>query len=264
MMAVVDLDGSRFRYELEGPEAAPVLMLSNSLGADLSMWDPQMPGFTRRLRVLRYDTRGHGGSSVTPGPYTVERLGRDALALLDALGIERAHFCGLSLGGATGMWLALNAPERLDKLVLCNTAAQFGTPEVWNTRIEAVRQGGTAAIAQGVMERWFTERFRRANPEPVEAIRKVLLGTLGPGYIACSEAVRDVDLRDAIGAIRTPTLVIAGTHDPATPPAAGRLIAERIEGARYVELDAAHLSNIEAPEEFTRTVLEFLGANGNG
>lgn len=263
-MAVVDLDGSRFRYELEGPEGAPVLMLSNSLGTDLSMWDPQMPAFGQQFRVLRYDTRGHGGSSVTPGPYTAERLGRDAAALLDVLEIRRAHFCGLSLGGVTGMWLGIHAPERIERLVLCNTAAQFGAPDVWNARIEAVRKGGTAAIAQGVMERWFTQQFRNHNPKAVEAIRKVLLGTLGPGYIACSEAVRDVDQREAIAAIRAPTLVIAGTHDPATPPAQGRFIAERISGARYVELETAHLSNLEAPEAFTRTVLEFLGGSSNG
>lgn len=263
-MPVVDLDGSRFHYELEGPEGAALLMLSNSLGTDLSMWDGQMPAFTRAFRVLRYDTRGHGGSSVTPGPYTMERLGRDALALLDALGIARAHFCGLSLGGATGMWLGIHAAERLEKLVLCNTAAKFGAPEVWNTRIEAVRKGGTAAIAQGVMERWFTQAFRAHNPKPVEAVRKSLLSTLGPGYIACSEAVRDVDQREAIASIRVPTLVIAGKHDPATPPADGRLLAERIPGARYVALDAAHLSNIEATEAFNNTVMDFLGGSRNG
>lgn len=263
-MAFVDLHGSRFHYELDGPADAPVLVLSNSLGTDLSMWEPQLPAFTHHFRVLRYDTRGHGGSAVTPGPYTIEQLARDVPALLDALGVERASFCGLSMGGAIGTWLATHAADRFEKVVVCNTAARFGTPEVWNARIDAVRKGGTAAIAQGVIERWFTEGFRARNPKIVETIRRTLLNTLAPGYIACCEAVRDVDQRESLAGVSLPTLVIAGTRDPSTPPADGRFLAERIPGARYVELDTAHLSNLEAPEAFSEAVVSFLRGEGDG
>jgi len=261
-MAFVDLEGGRFRYELDGPRDAPVLVLSNSLGTDLSMWQPQLAAFTSRLRVLRYDQRGHGESAVTPAPYTMEQLGRDVLRLLDALGIERASFCGISMGGATGMWLGVNAPERLDKLVLCNTGARIGTAELWNARIAAVRQSGTAGIAQGLMERWFTPAFREREPQTVERMRRIVERTSTEGYVGCCEAIRDHDERGTVSRIRLPTLVIAGTQDVATPPADGRFLAERIPGSRYLELDVAHLSNIEMPREFNDAVLRFL-AEGN-
>ncbi|HEX7044070.1 MAG TPA: 3-oxoadipate enol-lactonase [Burkholderiales bacterium] len=261
-MAFVDLGGERFRYELDGPRDAPALVLSNSLGTDLSMWEPQLAAFTPRLRVLRYDQRGHGESAATPGPYRMEQLGRDVLRLLDALGIERASFCGISMGGATGMWLGVHAPERFDKLVLCNTGAHIGTAELWNARIAALRQGGTAGIAHGLMERWFTPAFRAREPQTVERMRRIVERTSTEGYIACCEAIRDHDERETVSRIRMPTLVIAGTRDVATPPADGRFLAERIPGARYLELDVAHLSNIEMPREFNDAVLRFLTAEG--
>ena len=257
-MAFIDLNGQHFHYRFDGPPDAPVLMLSNSLGTDLTMWNPQVEHFARRFRVLRYDTRGHGASAVTAGPYTIAQLGGDVLALLDALKIGRVRFCGLSMGGATGMWLAAHAPERLEQVVLCNTGACIGTADVWNTRIATVRQGGMETIVQGTMERWFTAAFRARAPETVERVREVFRRTPPAGYIACCEAIRDHDERDAIAAIRLPTLVIAGTHDPATPPADGRFLAESIPGARYVELDTAHLSNLEAADEFTETVFKFV------
>jgi 3-oxoadipate enol-lactonase len=255
----VDVKSARFNCRVDGPPGAPWLMLSNSLGTNLAMWDDQMAALTRRFRVLRYDTRGHGASAVTPGPYTIAGLGQDALALLDALKASRAHFCGLSMGGMTGMWLGVHAADRLDRLVLANTAPQIGSPEVWNTRIENVRKGGLAAIADGLMERWFSKSFRERAPATVARIRAMLIATPADGYVAACAAVRDMNQWDTVARIARPTLVIAGTHDPSTPPAEGRQLAERIAGARYVELDAAHISNVEAPERFIAELTGFLG-----
>ncbi len=237
---------------------APVLVFSNSLGADYSMWHGQAAEFQGKFQVLRYDTRGHGQSAVTPGPYSIEQLARDVLGLLDELRFERAHFCGLSMGGSTGMWLALNAPQRLNKLVLCNTAAKIGTAATWNPRIEAVRSGGMKAISSAVIERWFTPSLRAKDPAAVAATLKTIEQTNPEGYAACCAAIRDFDCRKLLGKIRVPTQVITGTHDPATPPADGRFLAEQIPGARYAELDSAHLSNIEANDRFNRELLAFL------
>ncbi|MDQ2695917.1 MAG: 3-oxoadipate enol-lactonase [Pseudomonadota bacterium] len=258
-MPYADVNDARLHYRLDGPEHAPVLVLANSLGTDLGMWEPQLPAFARRFRVLRYDSRGHGASQVTPGPYSIEQLAGDVVGLLDALGIRRAHFCGLSLGGMVGQWLGVNAGERLRRLVLCNTAARIAPPELWNNRIMAVQKGGMAAITPAVLERWFTAAFLKQSPAAIEPVRATLLATPPEGYVACCAAVRDMDQRQAISAIRCPTLVIAGTQDQATPPADGRFLAEQIGGAEYVELDAAHLSNIEKADPFTDAVLGFLG-----
>jgi len=248
----------RFNCRVDGPARAPVLVLSNSLGTNLSMWEEQLSALTQRFRVLRYDTRGHGASSVTPGPYTVAQFGGDVLGLLDALKIDRVHFCGLSLGGMIGMWLAVNAPARIDRLVLANTAPQIGPPEVWNTRIENVRKGGLEAIADTVIERWFTRGFREREAEKIARTRAMLVATSPQGYIASCAAVRDMNQRESIRAIRHPTLVIAGTHDVVTSPTEGRKMTEAIAGARYVELDAAHISNIEAAARFTAELSGFL------
>jgi len=253
-----DVDGGRLRYRLDGAADAPVLLLSNSLGTNLSMWEPQMAELSRSFRVLRYDTRGHGESSVTAGPYTIGRLGRDVVALLDRLGIERTHFCGLSLGGMTGMWLATHAPNRVSRLALCNTAAHIAPVDLWNGRIDQVCAGGMEAIVESVLARWFTPAFLARSPDIAASVRQMVLATPADGYIACCAAIRDMDQREAIAGISAPTLVIAGTHDPATPPAAGRFIADRIEGARYVELPAAHLSNIEVAPAFTAALANFL------
>jgi len=257
-MAFIEVDGARIQYRFDGPAEAPVLVLANSLGTDLSMWEVQLPSFAQSFRVLRYDSRGHGQSAVTPGPYTIERLAGDVIGLLDGLEIRRAHVCGLSLGGMIGMWLGAHAPERVERLALCNTAAYIGPPELWNTRIDAVRQGGMQAIAAAVIERWFTPSFREHSPEAVERVRQTLLAAPPDGYIACCAAVRDMDQRDTVSLIRAPTLVIAGSQDMATPPTDGRFLSERIQGAQYVELEAAHLSNIEAADRFTETVRSFL------
>jgi 3-oxoadipate enol-lactonase len=256
----IDLRGERFHYRFDGPESAPVVVLSNSLGTDLTMWDPQISALTQRFRVLRYDTRGHGASPVTPGPYRIAQLADDVINLLDALGVHRASFCGLSMGGATGMRLALGAASRFDKIILCNTAARIGTDEFWNARIAALRRDGLAPAAQTLPERWFTAAYRERAPKVVEAVCANLLRQSAAGYIACCEAIRDHDERETIAGIRLPTLVIAGTHDVPTPPADGRFLASRIAGARYVELNASHLSNIEAADEFNRAVLDFLAS----
>ncbi len=257
-MPFADLADVRLHYRLDGPETAPLVVLANSLGADLAMWEPQMEELPRYFRVLRFDARGHGESAVTPGPYSIAQLGRDVLSLLDHLGIDRAHFCGLSMGGMTGMWLAIHAPNRVAKLVLANTAARIAPPELWNARIERVQAGGMAAISDAVIARWFTQDFAAAQPAAVAATKAMLECTPAAGYIACCAAVRDMDQRDAIAGIALPTLVIAGTFDPATPPAEGSYLAEHIAGGRYVELAAAHLSNIEAAARFTAEVTTFF------
>ncbi len=256
----IDLGGERFNVRVDGPIDAPALVFSNSLGTNLSMWEPQMAALRPRFRVVRYDTRGHGASVVSTADYGIETLGRDVLQLLDALAIPRVRFCGLSMGGAIGMWLALHAPERIERLVLANTATKFGTTERWNARIDAVSKGGMAAIVDGVLETWFTAEFRARAPEAVAPLREMLLAAPVEGYLAACRAVRDVDLGAEIGRITRPTLVMVGAHDVPTPPAQGRSIAERIAGARLAELSAAHISNVEAASAFNAELLGFLAA----
>lgn len=259
-MSYMNNDGARLYYEIEGRDDAPLLVLSNSLGTTLDMWAPQMPALLRHFRVLRHDARGHGRSDLTPGPYSIAQLGADVLALMDQLGMERAHFCGLSMGGMIGMWLGTHHAHRLNRLVLCNTAARIGSPDTWNSRIAKVDAEGMASIADTVLDRWFTAGFRQRAPEQVAAVRDMLLNTAPAGYSANCAAVRDMDQRAEIASIAVPTLVIAGTHDGSTPAAEGRAVADAIPGARYVELDAAHLSNWEQSEQFTQALLGFLSA----
>jgi 3-oxoadipate enol-lactonase len=259
-MPILKSGEARIHYALEGQNGAPVLVFSNSLGTNYSMWESQVLEIRKKLRVLRYDTRGHGQSSFTPGPYSIEQLGRDVLALLDALDLDRVHFCGLSMGGMIGMWLGVNDPERLQKLVLCNTGARIGTPETWNARIEAVRKSGMKSVASAVVERWFTPAFRQKAPATIANTLKMLEETNADGYAACCSAVRDFDFREQLSRIRIPTLVISGAHDPATPPADGRFLAHQIPSARCVELNAAHLSNIEDQDRFTNELVAFLNS----
>lgn len=261
-MPFAQLADVRLHYELEGDPKLPVLMLCNSLGTTLQMWAPQMPAFLAHFRVLRYDTRGHGASEVTPGEYSIAQLGADAVALLDQLGIERVSFCGLSMGGMTGMWLGVNRPERVERMVLANTGAQVGDPSMWAARFETVRAGGMAAITPSLLDRWFTARYRQLAPDEVQKVRAMLLATSPDGYIANGAAVRDMDQRASLARIAVPTLVIAGTYDGSTPPELGRAVAQAVDGARYVELDAAHLSNWEQAGAFTATALAFLLEGG--
>src|SRR5258705_5333457 len=206
-MPIAQVNGCSINYQLAGPANAPALVLSNSLGSNFGMWDAQMPAFAKTHRVLRYDTRGHGESEVTPGPYTFEQLAGDVLALADSLKIDKFCFCGLSMGGVTGLWIALHAPERLHKLVLCSTGAKIGTADAWNNRIEAVRRNGTKSIAAATMKRWFTPSFRELEAQTVERIQNTLANTNSEGYIACCEALRDPDLRAQVASTSVPTLV---------------------------------------------------------
>lgn len=260
-MPNVKIADAELNYRLDGPVDAPVLVLSNSLGTHLEMWDAQVPAFSKQFRVLRYDTRGHGGSSVTPGPYSVEQLGRDVLALADALGIDRFAFCGLSMGGLIGQWLAINAGERLTRLVICNTGAKIGIDEVWNDRIDTVLKGGEQAMRNmrdASISRWFTPAFAEQQPEQASRITQMIASTSPEGYAANCAAVRDADYREQLGAIKVPTLIVCGSKDPVTMPENGRFIEARIADARLIELEAAHLSNVETGGEFTRPVLDFL------
>ena len=257
-MPLAKLPDARIFYEWSGPEHVPVLVFSNSLGTTHRMWDPQVTSFTRHFRMLRYDTRGHGQSSVTPGPYTIEKLSWDVVRLLDFLQLDRVCFCGLSMGGMTGMFLGANAPNRFHKIVLCNTAAKIGTFESWNARIDAVQTGGMRAVAGGVIDRWLTPSYRAAHPAETAAALRMLEEANPEGYVACCAPVRDLDQRQALQNIKVPTLVLAGTHDSSAFPADGQFLAQHIPGAGYVEVNAAHLSNLEAQGEFNIHVANFL------
>jgi 3-oxoadipate enol-lactonase len=257
-MPFAESNGARLNYQFDGPANAPVLVLSNSLGTNLSMWDPQIPALAARFRVLRYDTRGHGQSAVTLGPYSITQLGRDAVGLLDALGIERAHFCGLSMGGVIGMWLGVYAAERIYKLVLCNTAAKIGAAETWNARIEMVRAKGMSEVAETQAQRWFTPAFIAKSSDVIASMRRMIASTSPEGYAANCGAIRDADQRETISRIQARTLVIGGLQDPVIPAADLRYLVDTIPGAKLVELDASHLSNVEAADTFTKALLNFL------
>ena len=265
MAQIETSDGIHINTAISGPAGAPPLVFSNSLGTNLAMWDGQMEQAERHWRVIRYDQRGHGGSGAPAGDYDLARLGLDVIDLLDALEVEKAAYCGLSMGGMTGMWLAINHPGRFTRMALCNTSAHMPPADLWNERIRAVTESGMAAIDQAVMQRWFTPGFLAAEPDEAERIRQMILTTKPQGYAGCCAAIRDMDQRDHIDAIHLPALVVIGAHDPATPPDHGELIASAIDGARTVTLDAAHLSNIEQPDAFNTAVFGFLaGTEGNG
>jgi 3-oxoadipate enol-lactonase len=257
-MPHIKVNGASLRYEWDGPTDAPVVMFCNSLGTNLTMWNPQVPAFTREFRVLRYDSRGHGQSDVTPGPYTIEALGRDALGLLDALQIRRVLFCGLSLGGVIAQWMGVHAPDRLNAIVISNSAAKIGNDDFWNKRIEKLRTDGIAQVATAQIGRWFTEKYAAAQPAVIEKLKQMFVATPVDGYIATCEAIRDNDLRGAINHIQTPALVLAGANDVVTPPADAKFMAVGIPGAQYAELNASHLSNIEDAAEFTDAVMRFF------
>jgi 3-oxoadipate enol-lactonase len=247
-------------HRINGPYDAPVVVLSNSLGSSMEMWAPQIPALSVRFRVLRYDQRGHGDSPVPPGPYEVADLGQDVLDLLDRNDIERTHFVGLSMGGMTGMWLAANAPERIDRLALLCTTSYFGTPEAWIERAATVRAEGTEAVADGSMERWFTEDFRESQPAVVARMRAMIAAQPAEGYAECCGVLERLDLRDQLERIQAPSLVLAGAQDPSTPPDPhAKLIAERIPGARLEVLDpGAHLLNVERAPDVTDLILDHL------
>lgn len=254
------VDGCRITWRCDGAQAAPALVLSNSLGANLAMWDRQISALTRHFRVVRYDQRGHGASAVPQAEASIERLGRDVLELLDHLKIDRAHFCGVSLGGMTGQWLASFAPERLCKLMLCFTAPYMGPAQAWQDRIDLVRREGIEAIADAVVARWLTPTYAAGHPECLAWMREMVASTDPAGYAVCCAAIRDLDLRPVIRSIEVPVAVICGAHDPATPPEQGQSLAAEIPGAVLEVLPGAHLANVESSAAFNGFALEFLTA----
>lgn len=257
-MPTADNGAVRIYYELSGVSQGEVLMLGNSLGSNLHMWNKVAPMFEAGHRVLRYDMRGHGGSSVPPDPFTIRDLGGDVLFLLEHLGIDRVHFCGLSLGGLVAMWIGIHAPERVGRMVLANTAAHIGTREMWEQRIAAIETSGMAPLAMATLDRWFTPRYRNQHPQEMDAIREMIAATHPKGYVACCGVLRDTDLSAGMVAIEAPCLVITGTHDPATPASDGRALHSVLRRSEYVELDASHLSAWERAAEFGDAVLEFI------
>jgi 3-oxoadipate enol-lactonase len=258
-MPTINAEGCPLHVEVEGPESAPVLMLSNSLGTNLHMWDDQRDAFTRHFRLVRYDRRGHGKSGVPRGPYPMDRLGKDAVAIMDGLGIRRVNWCGLSMGGMVGMWLGANAPERIEKLILSNTSPYLGAArDLWDERIRTARSAGMPALVEGILERWFTPGFRQNHPEAMERMRAMVLATPPEGYAACCEGIRDMDQRASLPNIAAPTLIIAGRHDPATTVEVAQSMQTRIAGAKLAIVDASHISNVERPKEYADTVLRFL------
>jgi 3-oxoadipate enol-lactonase len=257
----ITANGIAITYQLEGPASGPVVTLSHSLAANLSMWDPQARTLASGYRVLRYDTRGHGGTDAPEGPYTLEQLAEDARALLQALGIARTHFIGLSMGGFIGQALALKHPGMLQSLVLCDTTSRV-PPEArpnWDERIRVAETRGMEPHVEPTIGRWFTAPFRERHAAVVDPVRGMIRGTNPRGYIGCCHAIAALDLTDRLGAITVPTLILVGEDDPATPVAASRTIHERIQGSELVILkSASHLSNLEQPEAFNRAVTAFL------
>jgi 3-oxoadipate enol-lactonase len=259
MVTTIKANGIDISYRLDGPKNAPVVMLSNSLMSNYSMWDYQMEELTAKFRVLRYDQRGHGGTQTTPGPYTVELLAEDAAALIDALDLGRVHFVGLSMGGFTGQILGFTCPEKLLSLVLCDTACVMTPTSLWNERIETAREKGIEALAPGTLERWFTPPFHESGKDDLEKIRAMILGTKVDGYIACAQAIRDMFLCDKLSEIDLPTLILVGADDPACPVSAAEQMHKGISGSELVVLaNSAHLPNIEQRSAFNETLMAFL------
>lgn len=260
-MSTIALPELHINYLLDEPQAdegLPVLVLSNSLGTTLAMWDPQVAALRKHFRLLRYDTRGHGESSCPSGPYSMPQLAQDVLGLMDRLGIEQAHFCGLSMGGMIGTWLGIHAGSRFSRLVLCNTNGFTEQPAFWDNRIDILREDGVGAIADGVMARFFSPEFASKQAPMVAEFKAQLMATPVDGYAACCAAIRDMDFRRDLAKINAPTLIIAGAKDEASPPDKGRYLAEHIPGAKLQVLPAAHLSNVEAPESFSQALIDFL------
>ena len=258
-MTTINANGVTMNYRLEGPDDGPVVMLSNSLMSDLTMWDGQVPALANRYRVLRYDTRGHGATEATSPPYSIELLVDDARALLDALDIGAVHFVGLSLGGMIGQLFAIRHPGLLKSLVLCDTSSHMPPESLWEDRIQTAENDGIEALAPATIERWFTEPFHERGAAEIERVRHMIRKTGRPGYIGCCRAIQAMNQTAILSAITTPTLVLVGADDASTPVAASETIHRAIEGSELVVLDdAAHLSNVEQPEAFNRAVIGFL------
>jgi len=257
-MTTLQTRNLKLSYSLSGPEGAPVLLLSNSIATTLAMWTPQLSALQPHFRVLRYDTRGHGQSEIPDGPYSIDQLGQDVLDLMDVLDVEKVHFCGLSLGGMTGMWLAAHHPSRIDKLVLSNCVPHIGNEAMWNSRIAQVLETGMEEIAAGQVGRWFRPGFENSDPEAYRAAELGIKQMLAQGYAGCCAVLRDADLRTSLSGIAAPALVIGGQYDLATPPEKTKQLASEIRAAKYAELPGGHLTNLDATEAFNAAVVQFL------
>lgn len=247
-------------YRWDGQPEGPVLVLSHSLGATLEMWEPQIAALGEQFRLLRYDHRGHGRSAMPAPPWTIADFGRDLISLLDELSLDRVHYCGLSLGGIVGLWLGQNAPDRVRRLALCNCSAAIENIDLLRGRMALIKREGLGAIVENVLDRWFTAPFRAANPDIAEKIRDMVISTPSEGYLRSCEALCSFDLRPGLATIAAPSIAVFGRHDLATPPAWTRAFAEAMPDCRLVELDSAHLSNVEAAAEFNRVLGGFFGS----
>lgn len=250
--------GLALAVEMCGPKDGPVVILSNSIGSSRGMWDEVVERSRSHARIIRYDTRGHGQSGIATGPFDLARLGHDVLAIMNHLEIDRATFCGLSLGGVTGMWLGTNAPDRFSGFVFANTASSFPPPDIWRERAAAVRKSGMSSLVQPTLDRWLTKRFQAAQEARTADIGIMIGSTPAEGYAACCEVLAEADESGSLARLQSPVLVIVGEHDPSTPPSRGAEIVSAVSGSKMVSLDAAHLSAIEAPDAFAGAMLEFL------
>lgn len=261
MTQQIQANGINMVYRIDGPENAPIVMLSNSLMSNHTMWDPQMDALTETYRVLRYDTRGHGGTDTTPGPYSIQLLAEDAIALLDALNIDKVHFTGLSMGGMIAQYVGAHYPERVLSLILCDTASEMPTLDMWNERIAKAENHGIASLLDGTLQRWFTQTFRDNDTASIEKVAEMIRTTDANGYIGCANAVRDMSQTSILSKIKAPTIIITGEEDPACTVEQAKVLEANIDGAQLVILkDAAHLANIEKTAEFNQAMLEFLNA----
>jgi len=262
-MILTEANRAKINYRFDGPKEGPVVMFSNSLASDLTMWDVQIPALVEAgYRVLRYDSRGHGQSAVPEGPYSIELLAEDAVRLMDALGLEKVQFCGLSKGGMVGQMLATQYSDRLHSLVLSSTSAFMSPREIWDERIKMVRKDGMKAVVDATIDRWFTKAGQVLLPLEVNKIRRLILNTPVNGFCACCAAIRDMDQRDSIHSVSTKTLVVVGECDPSTPVSSAELIHKQISSSELMVIsDAAHLVNVEKASVFNEVLLNFLEKN---
>ncbi|ENV69703.1 3-oxoadipate enol-lactonase [Acinetobacter towneri] len=251
---------AQINYQTFGDAAKPALIFSNSLGTNFKMWQAQIDFFQQDFFVICYDTRGHGASSAPQGPYSIDQLGQDVVNLLDHLNIEKAAFCGISMGGLTGQWLAIHRPERFNQVVVCNTAAKIGQEQAWNDRAALVREQGLQPIASTAASRWFTEPFIQSNATVVNNLQNDLAAGSAEGYASCCEALAKADVREQLKDITVPVLVVAGQQDPVTTVVDGQFMVERIANSQLFEINASHISNVELPNEFNQAVKQFIQA----
>jgi 3-oxoadipate enol-lactonase len=259
-MPEVENEGARIWYTVDGRDDAPAVLLLHSLGTSHALWDEQLPGLVDRFRLIRYDMRGHGKSTAPSGEFTIEQLGRDALAVLDGTGVEKAAVCGVSIGGLTSIWLGQQAAHRVSRLMLANTAARIGTREAWSERIRFVRENGTKVAAEQAMARWFTDEFRASHPDVVAHYLSIARSCPLESYVGACAALRDTDLRRDLHRVIEPTLVVAGSRDESTTVADGEYLRDNIPNARLEVLEAAHLSNVGRPKEFSALLDDFLSS----